>query len=105
MSGTIAITPDARWSAAGWLFDWTVDFLSRDVGDATATNHLREIIDDNIGWLSLDDLPASVRARLLERIKTTLVDAADRTLPSTLTDRDAVLDRLRELVRLAQRAS
>jgi regulator of protease activity HflC (stomatin/prohibitin superfamily) len=97
--------PDAHWSAASWLFDWTVDFLSKATGDAAATDHLREIIDDNIGWLGLDDLPSDVRARLLERIKAELVDTADRTLPPTLTNRDAVLDLLRELVRLAERAS
>jgi hypothetical protein len=100
MSGTIAIAPDVRWSAASWLFDWTLEFLAKDIGDATAAAHLREIVDDNIGWLSLDDLSAEARTSLLRRIKTELVDTADKTLPAGLENRRAVLDLLRELVGL-----
>jgi hypothetical protein len=103
MSGTIAMTHDARWSAASWLFDWTVEFLANNIEDSAAEAHLREIIEDNIGWLDLGDLSAETRARLLRRMNTELVETADKTLPATITNRTAVLDLLRELTQLAER--
>ena len=97
------MTHDARWSAANWLFDWTVEFLAKDIDDSAAAARLREIIDDNVGWLNLGDLSPDTRARLLRRMQTELVETADKTLPATLASRTAVLDLLRELAQLAKR--
>lgn len=101
MSGTIAVTPDKRWSAAGWLFDWTVEALAKDLSDSTAVASMREIIEDNIGWLGLDDLSPDTRAEVLRRIKTELVDEAEKTLPATIPNRAAAIELLRELAQLA----
>ncbi|HCT76955.1 MAG TPA: hypothetical protein DGT23_10270 [Micromonosporaceae bacterium] len=105
MSGTIAVTPDKRWSAAGWLFDWTVETLAKDLSDSTAVASMREIIEDNIGWLGLDDLSPETRAEVLRRIKTELVDEAEKTLPATIPNRAAAIDLLRELAQLASDVS
>jgi hypothetical protein len=102
MSGTIAVTPDKRWSAAGWLFDWTLEALARDLSDEAARQHLREILDNNLGWLSLDDLPPAARAEALSKITTSLVQEADASLPGSVANRPAVLDLLRELARTAE---
>ncbi|WP_155375235.1 hypothetical protein [Catellatospora vulcania] len=102
MSGTIAVAPDKRWSAAGWLFDWTVEALADDLDDDAAAADLREIVEDNLGWLGLDDLSPAARAEVLRRIKTDLVDRADRELPPTVPNRSEALDLLRDLSRLAE---
>ncbi|GIH05100.1 hypothetical protein Rhe02_31670 [Rhizocola hellebori] len=104
MSGTIAVTPDKRWSAQGWLFDWTLESLARDLSDETARQHLREIVDENIGWLGLADLPPAARAEAFDKITTRLVQEADTDLPGTLPNRPAVLDLLRDLARMAAEA-
>ncbi|GAA1614884.1 hypothetical protein ACFQY4_25490 [Catellatospora bangladeshensis] len=100
MSGTIAVTADRRWSAAGWLFDWTVEKLAEELPDAAAAGDMHEIVEANLGWLGLDDLPAGARAEVLRRIRTELVERAERELPDTVPDRPGVLTLLRELIRL-----
>ncbi|GAA1401818.1 hypothetical protein ACFQZ4_47285 [Catellatospora coxensis] len=104
MSGTIAVAPDKRWSAAGWLFEWAVEALAEDLDDDAAVATLREIIDDNLGWLGLDDLSPATRAEVLRRIRTELVDRADRELPPALPNRSEAVDLLRDLSRLAETA-
>lgn len=102
MSGTIAVTPDKRWSAAGWLFDWTVGFLAENAGDAEAVAQLREVIDDNIGWVGLEDFDGPVRDTLLDQLKYRLVDVAEETLPDKVEDWPSVLAALYELSEMAQ---
>lgn len=101
MSGTIAVTADRRWSAAGWLFDWTVEKLAEDLTDTTAVEDMHEIVEANLGWLGLDDLSPDTRAEVLRRIRTELVERAEHELPDTVPDRTAVLELLRDLSHLA----
>lgn len=97
MSGTIEISPQTRWSAVGWLFDWTVGFLAEHAADPEVAASLREIVSDNLGWLGLDDYGPTARADLVSIITGQLLPAADSTLPQTIADRSAVIDLLREL--------
>jgi hypothetical protein len=97
MSGTIEISPQTRWSAAGWLFDWTVGYLASHVADPEVAAGLREIASDNLGWLGLDDYGPAARADLASIITGQLVPAADSTLPQTIANRPAVIDLLRAL--------
>ncbi len=97
MSGTIAISPDARWSAAGWLFDWTIEFLASNVTDDRLADDLREIARENLGWLGLDDFGAEAGTQLRDLIGHRLVAAAEAQLPSTVPNRAAVIDLLRDL--------
>jgi len=98
MSGTIEISPQNRWSAAGWLFDWTVGFLAEHVGDPKIAEGLREIVTDNLGWLGLGDFGPTARADLVSIIAGPLLPAAGATLPQTIPNRSAVIDLLAELV-------
>jgi hypothetical protein len=98
MSGTVAISPDVRWSAAGWLFDWTVEFLSKRVTNAEVAGNLREILNENLGWLSLDDYGPQAGAELREIIERQLLAAADEQLPQTVPNRPGVIELLQELV-------
>ncbi len=103
MSGTIALAPDARWSAAGWLFDWAVRFMAEQVGDPDASASLREVVDENLGWVDAAALPAAARHAVTEGLRNDLVPAAAGQLPSTLPGRQQVLDLVRELSALARR--
>ncbi|MEV6966318.1 hypothetical protein AB0M47_14475 [Hamadaea sp. NPDC051192] len=97
MSGTIEVTPQQRWSAAGWLFDWTVGYLADHVADQEVAAELREIVEENLGWLGLDDYGPEARADLVALLRDRVVPAAAADLPPTVDDRPAVLDLLRDL--------
>jgi hypothetical protein len=97
MSGTIAISPDVRWSAAGWLFDWIVEFLADNVADPDVAADLREIVTENLGWLGLDDYGPETRAELRDIMSHQLLAAADESLPQTVPNRPAVIELLEEL--------
>ncbi len=101
MSGTIAISPENRWSAAGWLFDWTLEFLADTSANAEVAANLREIVAENLGWLGLDDYGPKIAADLREVIRHQLVAGADQRLPHTVPDRPAVIELLRELAEKA----
>lgn len=101
MSGTISFSPDARWSAASWLFDWVLKTVAGRVDDAELAAELSKIADDNVGWLGLDDLPSDQSADVRRTIRESLRSAAEQGLPSTLTGRDDTLNHLDDLVRLA----
>jgi hypothetical protein len=103
MSGTIALSPDTRWSAAGWLFDWIVRFLVQQVGDPGVSANLQEVIDENLGWVDVAALPTGARRTIVEKLEHELVPAAERELPPTLPERQRVLDHIRELSELARR--
>lgn len=102
MSGTIVVSPDARWSAAGWLFDWAVRFIAQQVGDPDVSANLQEVIDENLGWVDLTALPADARRTVVEKLKNELVPVAEAHLPATLPERQRVLDHLRDLSELAR---
>jgi hypothetical protein len=81
MSGTIALSRDTRWSAAGWLFDWALRFVAREVGDTGLEAMLQEIIKENLGWLDLEAVPCDVRRKGLQKLSDDLLAAAEAELP------------------------
>jgi hypothetical protein len=102
MSGTIALSPETRWSAAGWLFDWTVRFIAQHLSDAQASAILQQVIDENLGWIDIMALPDEARRTVLEKLRNDLLPAAEGQLPATLPERQRVLDHIRELSQLAR---
>jgi hypothetical protein len=102
MSGTIAVNQDTRWSAAGWLFDWTVELLADNVTDPDLAKDLREIVEENLGWLGLGDFGPDAERQLRTLIQQRLVTEADKRLPDSLANRPAVLDLLRDLVTMSK---
>ncbi|HEV7465620.1 MAG TPA: hypothetical protein VGP96_04935 [Candidatus Dormibacteraeota bacterium] len=103
MAGTIALSPDIRWSAAGWLFDWTLRFIAQQVGDPGVSATLQEVIDENLGWVDMTALPPEARRTVVRKLRDELVSAAEGQLPATLPGRQQVLDHVRELSQLARR--
>ncbi|HEY3010386.1 MAG TPA: hypothetical protein VGJ63_20310 [Micromonosporaceae bacterium] len=104
MSGTIQVTPTSRWSAAGWLFDWTVEFLASRVRDPKVSAGLREVVSENLGWVGLDHYGPDTRDELVALIRRDLVSHAERELPGSVPNRPAALALLRELAELTPAA-
>jgi hypothetical protein len=97
MAGTIAVAPQIRWSAAGWLFDWTLEFLAGRVTDPKVATGLREVISENLGWLGLEDFGPGAAQELRALIQQELLTAAHQQLPADLAGRSEALDLLGEL--------
>ncbi|WP_433375316.1 hypothetical protein ACQPZX_05705 [Actinoplanes sp. CA-142083] len=97
MAGTISLSPQERWSVAGWLFDWTVEFLAGRVAEPELRASLQEIVDENLGWLGLGDFGPDREREMRGLLRAGVVEAADLTFGADLADREAVLGHLREL--------
>ncbi|MBF8185535.1 hypothetical protein ITP53_07250 [Nonomuraea sp. K274] len=105
MAGTIGLSPDKVWTSAGWLFDWTVRFIAREVDDPRLTAAVDEILRENLGLLDLDRLPVTLRATVLRKLRDDLVPTATATLPDTVPERQEVLNYLGGLAQLARELS
>jgi hypothetical protein len=101
VAGTIALSPERRWSAAGWLFDWVAEFTAREVGNSALAASIEEIVAENLGWMDVDGLPTDVRATVLFKLRDELVPTAVSELPASMPERERVLSHLRELAELA----
>ena len=101
MAGTIALAPQGRWSVAGWLFDWTVDFLADRVTEPQLRSDLREIVSEHLGWLGLGDYGPEVERELRALLDQRLIDAAEAEFAPTVQRRDEAVDLLRQLVTAA----
>jgi hypothetical protein len=101
MAGTIALAPQGRWSVAGWLFDWTVDFLAERVTEPQLRSDLRDIVSQHLGWLGLGDYGPEAEGELRALLDQRLVDAAEAEFAPTLRQRDDAVDLLRQLVSAA----
>lgn len=102
MSGTIALAPDVRWSAAGWLFDWTVGFLADRTTDPRAAAILREAVDENLGWFAVDECEPDTRVELRDILHRRLVPVAEEQLPPTVPGRSDAIAMLQQLAELAR---
>ncbi|MEU7800162.1 hypothetical protein AB0B10_12885 [Micromonospora arborensis] len=97
MAGLIVLNPGIDWTATGGLFDWTLEFLIPRLADRQAADHLQEIVDNNLGSLWLDNLPAAARREIVRHWRDGLVTAGERQPPKTEHKVD-VIRHLRELV-------
>jgi hypothetical protein len=101
MAGTIEVRSEVRWSAASWLFDWVLNDLIATVRHAATVRKLQEILQMNLGWLGVKDLPEAGHSEVLEAICRSVLHHASRELPASLPNRDGVLGHLQELADLA----
>lgn len=101
MAGLIKVG-DVGWSASSWLFRWV---LARLADDAKLDQHLEstlgEIVDENLGWFSLEELGPVDRSMVRSWLADRLVADAGARLPVGLPERDEVLLYLAELAGLA----
>jgi hypothetical protein len=102
MAGLVDLGPQRRWSAATWLFDWVVNYIARTVDDPELSAQLRVIVDANLGWFGLDEVPPNLRDRVLTVLRDELVPAAQAELPPGMRARDEVIGNLRRLADLVR---
>ena len=101
MSGTISLSSDTRWSAASWLFDWVLQKIADDIPDVELSTSIRGLLEQNIGWFSLDELTPSQEARVRQIMQGSLVGSAEREFPDVMPGRADALSLLRDLAGLA----
>ncbi len=97
MAGTVSLSPDVRWSAASWLFDWVLRDIARDTDDVELAGHLTGVVGENLGWFGLDDITPRQRREVRRIITEHLVDDANKNLPADLPGRPETLALLSEL--------
>jgi hypothetical protein len=97
MAGTISLGPDKRWSAAGWLFDWTVEFLAENVGRSDLREQLEEIVTENLGWLGLGDYGSAAEREMRELLRNRLVGTANEVFAPGMEGREPAIGRLQQL--------
>jgi hypothetical protein len=102
VAGTVAITRDDLWSVAYWAFHWVVDYLIDHVGDADIVSRLREIEDNNLGWVGLDDFSVEQRQKILPILQHEIVPDAERRLVPQDPDRERAISVIRELADMAR---
>lgn len=103
LSGTIAITAGDHWSAAGWLFDWVLEFLAQEIKSEEAASSLREVVNENLGWLDISDFRPEDAEELRQVIAEELLAAANAQLPRSMSGRSDAIALLAELVSKAGR--
>lgn len=99
MGALLVLKPGVNWRASGGLFDWTLEFLMCKVDDLAAVDHLREIVDNNLGTFWLTDLSPPARQQVVTQLRSHLVDAGRRDLPPG-EHKAAALRHLEELAAL-----
>jgi hypothetical protein len=102
--GTIEVQRNVRWSCAGWLFRWVLESLAAAAPGSEAAATIRLVIDENLGWFALDDLPLPERTKLRERMYSDLLAQAEAYFPADYEGREGALNLVRELVHLSGRA-
>src|SRR5438094_1194018 len=104
MAGLIDLSTDRdrAWSAAGWLFRWALRTLDVNLRDERLSSTFAEIIENNLGYLNLEEVLATQRVAILRVISDQFADAADEDLRDTGLDTDAILGTVDELIGLAK---
>jgi len=101
MSGTLQVESGEFWGVAGWVFYDVLEILADELSGSSVVPRMREVIDNNLGWFSIKDLPPGERGPVRNAILLALPDRWDKLLPQDLPSRDAVLERVTDLVRIA----
>ena len=101
MAGTIELGGGSRWDVPSWAFNFVLAYLAGTVDDESIAEGLREIDEENLGFLSLDQFGPAVRTRILTLLHDGLVPYAEEHLPEELPGRPGGISRLRELADLA----
>jgi hypothetical protein len=99
MAGLILLKPGVDWEATGGLFDWTLEYLIPRLSDQDAVQRLREVVDNNLGSLWINELSPQAQQEIVTQLRRGLVAAAESELPDSDRKADAIRH-LQELVDL-----
>lgn len=101
MAGTIELGGSSRWDVPSWAFNFVIDYLITRLGDEPIADELREIDEENIGFLNIGAFEPDVRAQILSLLRDGLVADGEKRLPEDLPGRAGGIARLGELAELA----
>jgi hypothetical protein len=100
MAGMIATSAGDAWTAASWLFDWVLTTIAEESRDSELTAELTLIVRENLGSLSLKELPVDQRREFVQVAAVSLIPVAEATWRSEMPGRDDAVNHLQHLVEM-----
>ncbi|OAR21874.1 hypothetical protein A8W25_30830 [Streptomyces sp. ERV7] len=82
MAWTISLSDEYQWSAQTGLVMSVLEFLRDSVEDPDARRKIERVLDYQLGYLDVQDLPATGREDVLRRLRTDLPDWAEAMFSS-----------------------
>ncbi|MFD7154308.1 hypothetical protein ACFV9C_06910 [Kribbella sp. NPDC059898] len=95
MAGTIELTSGIRWSVPSWAFEAVVEYLIDELAGDPAVETLKEVAENNLGWVGIDQFEDVQRVRILTLLRDGLMQHVEQRDPAGATGR------IRELSELA----
>ena len=101
MAGTIELTAGTRWSVPSWAFNVAVEYLIEKLAGDPAAEVLKEIDENNLGWVGVDRFEVAQRIRILTLLRDGLLPYAEQRIQLDPADPNDGIGRVRELSELA----
>jgi hypothetical protein len=101
MAGTFELTAGARWSVPSWAFNVALEYLIESLAGDPVVGVLKEIDENNLGWVGVDRFENAQRVRILTLLRDGLVPYVERRIQLDPTDPTSGLGHIRELSELA----
>ncbi len=98
MAGLVLLPDGREWNASSSVFYWTLEALAQRAEHPGLVRGLREVADNNLGALDLEEMPADQLAELV-RLAQRLPDVGRTELPDT-SAREEIVSQLTELAEL-----
>lgn len=101
MAGTIELTAGTRWSVPSWAFNMAVEYLIEKLTDDSTVEVLKEIDENNLGWVGVDRFDETQRVRILTLLRDGLVPYVEQHIQLDPTDPRTGIGHMRDLSELA----
>ncbi|WP_157630293.1 hypothetical protein [Kribbella albertanoniae] len=97
MAGTIEFGGGERWDGPQWVFNFVMSYLVTALDGEPIAEEIREIDEENVGFLNIGELDTAMRIRILTMIHESLVADGDARLPEDLPGRAGGIGQLQEV--------
>lgn len=101
MAGTIELTAGTRWSVPSWAFNVAVEYLIEKLAGDPAVDVLKEIDENNLGWVGVDRFEDVQRIRILTLLRDGFVPYVEQRLQLDRADPTSGMGPISELAELA----